>query len=600
MKVLVGPLTAEEHERLLPLPRGGHDVLCFGPDEALTYRPGERWEELLARPPAGWWPDVVVWWSPEYRPWPVLDECPVMLVAVVGDWNLNFSALRQNLARCDYIVTDRAGVERFQALGYANVAFWANFSFHPPVHHPYPDLPPVYDVLFIGNLNHDVQRQRARLLARLARFAGRYRVAILGGLYGEEYARAVAQSRIVVNKSIRGEMNMRAYEAPACGALLFMERENVEVRDIFRDGVECVLYGEDDFEALLERYLEDEPRRARVAAAGHARVQREGYPAHLQALLDRLAAVDWPALRAQRERWAALDVAARHYHSGRWLAQTGYVPHLARDELATAARLAPDEPAYANALAVAEALLAAAYERAERPAEAARHAQAAEAGWRALLARWPDDALAWASLGLARLALGQREAGAAALSEALGLLCAAPDAPPSDEGWCFMHAYDTLRVEWERALALHAGDAEGARCALGGLLRWECARRLGELALAEGLAQRARELFALAIAARPDLEGGYAARGAALERLGDPLGAADDYAAALERQPWDFGTRRRLALVLYLVGQAERCAAVCREGLALAQVCPHYRDAARPLEGLLAQIVPLAVAEGGM
>lgn len=600
MRVLIGPLTAEEHERLLPLPRGGHDVRCFGPEEELAHRPGEHWDELLARLPAGWWPDVVVWWSPEYRPWPVLDECPVPLVAVVGDWNLNFSALRENLARCDYVVTDRAGVARLQALGYANVAYWPNYSFHPPVHHPYPDLPPRYDVLFIGNLNHEVQRQRARLLARLARFAGRYRVAILGGLYGEEYARAVAQSRIVVNRSIRGELNMRAYEAPACGALLFLERENLEVRDVFQDGVECVLYGEDDFEALLERYLEDEPLRARVAAAGRARVQSESYPAHLQAMLDRLAALDWPALRQQRDRWAALDAAAHRYHGGRWLAQTGYVPHLARDELAVAARLAPDEPEYANALAVADALLAVAYERAGRPAEAARHAQAAEAGWQALLARWPDDALAWANLGLALLAFGRPEAGGPALGEALGLLCAAPDGALVRDGWCYMHAYDTLRVEWERAVATHAGDAEGARRALGGLLRWECARRLGDLALMEGLAQRARELFDVAIAARPDLEGGYAARGAALERLGDPLGAADDYAAALERQPWDFGTRRRLALVLYLVGQTVRCAAVCQEGLALAQVCPHYRDAARPLEGLLAQMAPLAVGEGGV
>lgn len=600
MRVLIGPLTGEEHTRLLPLPRGGHDVQCFG-EGALPYTPGESWAALLARLPAGWRPEVVVWWSPEYRPWPLADECPYPLVAVVGDWNLNFTVVSVVLGRCDYIVTDCAGVARLQALGYDNVAYWPNFAFDPRVHHPYPDLPPVYDVLFIGNLNHEVQRQRARLLARLAKLAGRYRVAILGGLYGEEYARALAQSRIVFNCSIRGEMNMRAYEAPACGALLFMERENLEVHDVLQDGVECVLYGEDDLEALLERYLADEPLRARLAAAGHARIQSESYPAHFQMLLDRLATLDWPALGRQRERWAALDPAARHYLGGRWLAQTGHLPHQARDELAAAARLAPDEPEYASALAIAETLLALAYQRHDRPAEAQRYAQAAVARWQTLVARWPEDALGWANCGLAALALGHPAEAELPLAEALGLLRAAPDGALSREGWCFAPAYGTLRVEWERAVATHAGDAPARLAALGALLRWECARRLGDLALDHGLAQRACELFDLAIAARPDLEAGYAGRGAARERLGEPLAAAEDYAAALERQPWDFATRRRLALVLYLVGQTERCAAVCREGLALAQVCPHYRDAARPLEGLLAQMAPLvAVGEGGV
>jgi tetratricopeptide (TPR) repeat protein len=213
------------------------------------------------------------------------------------------------------------------------------------------------------------------------------------------------------------------------------------------------------------------------------------------------------------------------------------------------------------------------------------------------VARWPDDALAWANWGLAALALDRPADAARALGEALGLLRAAPEGALAREGWCFAPQYDTLRVEWERATADYA-DEPARLAALGALLRWECARRLGDLALAEGLAQRARELCDVAIAARPDLEAGYASRGAALERLGDPLGARADYEAALERQPWDFATRRRLALLLYLVGDQERCAAVCREGLALAQVCPHYEPAARPLVGLLAQATPALVGQG--
>ena len=70
----------------------------------------------------------------------------------------------------------------------------------------------------IGNLSATVQRERAPWLARVARLADRCRVRIAGGVYGEEYTRLMNATRITFNRSIRGEMNMRCYEAAACGS----------------------------------------------------------------------------------------------------------------------------------------------------------------------------------------------------------------------------------------------------------------------------------------------------------------------------------------------------------------------------------------------
>lgn len=589
MRVLAGPLIQESHYRLPPLSDGPHELRVFGADAPIPYQIGESWEVLLDRLPDGWWPDVVLWLAPEFRPWPVGD-CPLPLVAVVGDWNLNFSVLREVLKRCDYIVTDRGGVARLRKLGYENVAYWPAYGFAPEVHHPYPDLPIQFDILFIGNLNHEVHRRRARLLARLAKLSDRYRVAILQGLYGQEYAKALASSRIVVNQSIRGEMNMRAYEAPACGALLFMERDNLEVRDFFQDGEECVLYGEDDLETLLEQYLTDEGLRARVAAAGHAQVQTETYQAHLQALLDRLSELDWEALRTHRQRWDALSPAERHYYTGRWFLQCGYALFLARDEVERAARLAPEEPEYANALATVEGFMAVLLRDAGYDGEAQVCAGAARERWQKLLKRWPDYALAWTNLGRMWWLLEQPEAGASALHRALDLLHTAPERAFSREG-CYLPTptYTTFSVEWERAVAEHANDQAGILEALRALLRWECARRLGELALRDGAPDRARTFFEVAIAARPDLEAGHAGLGAALEALGELKTAIASCETALALQPWDFTTRRRLASLLRRVGEGERCSAVCREGLALARACPRYRQTARPLADLLVQ-----------
>ena len=56
-----------------------------------------------------------------------------------------------------------------------------------------------------------------------------------------------------IDKIRRGEMNLRAFEVPACGAMLMMESSNLEVRECFVPGHEVVLYGDDDLEEQVMR-----------------------------------------------------------------------------------------------------------------------------------------------------------------------------------------------------------------------------------------------------------------------------------------------------------------------------------------------------------
>src|SRR5262249_4357672 len=120
---------------------------------------------------------------------------------------------------------------------------------------PPPDGPRDIDILFVGNVNPAVQRERLSWLARLARLADCRHVVLATGVFGDDYRRLLRRARIAFNRSIRGECNQRAFEAAAAGALLFQEADNRELPAYFRDRQECVCYTTDDLEELLEYYL---------------------------------------------------------------------------------------------------------------------------------------------------------------------------------------------------------------------------------------------------------------------------------------------------------------------------------------------------------
>src|SRR5438552_5489518 len=117
------------------------------------------------------------------------------------------------------------------------------------------------DILFVGNLNPAVQRQRLPWLMRLARLGKRWRVAIHAGIFGDSYRKLLARARIVFNHVSQPRCSRRVFEAVAAGALLFEDAANGETAATFRDRQECVLYNAENLEALLEYYLSHESER---------------------------------------------------------------------------------------------------------------------------------------------------------------------------------------------------------------------------------------------------------------------------------------------------------------------------------------------------
>jgi tetratricopeptide (TPR) repeat protein len=131
--------------------------------------------------------------------------------------------------------------------------------------------------VFLGTFNPLVYPERGRYLERIIDLADRHQLKtyIANGVYGREFGRIQAQSRIVFNHSFAGQnLNMRVFEALAAGRLLLTDRcEWARLPEIFRDREHLVYYeNPQQFEELLLYYLAHPDERTRIARQGQAEV----------------------------------------------------------------------------------------------------------------------------------------------------------------------------------------------------------------------------------------------------------------------------------------------------------------------------------------
>lgn len=236
-------------------------------------------------------PDILIVSTPEYLPIPVdIASFPGIRILLITDWNVCLRFLPDLCPLFDFCFTDWPGFRLLAGAGVANVRHQPLFG-HDPAVFADQGLDRNLDVSFCGNLNAGLHRERNRLLARLAGWgsaAGR-RLS-LGQAFGKDYVDVLNRSRLVFNYSIRGEANMRLFEAMACGAVPLVEASNQEAGLLFREGVHYFRYEPDRLESTLEALLADPARidaasvAARAAVAGHTKA------AQIRSLLDQAVA----------------------------------------------------------------------------------------------------------------------------------------------------------------------------------------------------------------------------------------------------------------------------------------------------------------------
>jgi 2-polyprenyl-3-methyl-5-hydroxy-6-metoxy-1,4-benzoquinol methylase len=183
------------------------------------------------------------------------------------DTHLNFPWCLEKARGFDLVfAAQRNGAERLEAEG-VRTARWLPLACDPGVHGKV-DAEKAHDVAFVGNV---FPGPRADLLKEIRR---RFARAFVGNAYFEEMARVYSASRVVFNRSIRDDVNMRVFEALASGSLLVTNDLAANGQaELFRDGVHLATYS--DAEELFDKlayYLRHEPLRERVAAAGRVEV----------------------------------------------------------------------------------------------------------------------------------------------------------------------------------------------------------------------------------------------------------------------------------------------------------------------------------------
>ena len=183
------------------------------------------------------------------------------------DTHLDFERALQTAQNFDHVfAAQRDGAEDLRRQGIAS-ATWLPLACDPHIHCQH-DLAKRFDVCFVGNV---FPGSRADLLAQVQES---FPNSFVGQRYFDDMARAYSESRIVFNRSLRNDINMRVFEALACGSLLVTNdlRENGQ-EELFRDGVHLATYH--DAQELLDKiafYLRHDDLRERIAAAGRVAV----------------------------------------------------------------------------------------------------------------------------------------------------------------------------------------------------------------------------------------------------------------------------------------------------------------------------------------
>ncbi len=142
--------------------------------------------------------------------------------------------------------------------------FWLPFACDPEVHKRYAEEEKIYEVAYVGG----TAGERGRLLAELAKW---FRMNDFRKPCDPEgMAKTYSRAKVVFNKSDRGEVNMRPFEALSCGPLLVTERNSEGLEEVFQDRKHCVFYDRPAqvFE-VIRYFLEHEEERRQIADAGH-------------------------------------------------------------------------------------------------------------------------------------------------------------------------------------------------------------------------------------------------------------------------------------------------------------------------------------------
>lgn len=500
---------------------------------------------------------------------PALWSAPVPLIALAADWHLHWTAYRQRLHACDLILADALGVQLMARAGFRH----AEAATLPSLG---ADLAPACSTSSqeLGARERDIDilvaaappsppLEKLDWIPRLARLGLHRRVVIRPEDCGAPYREALGRARIVFNPGSHGDSTRRAFEAVAAGALLFQHAAHRDLAAIFTDRQDAVFFTDDNFENLLDYYLDHEDERRRIAQAGHARIAEFSFDALWDKCLKTIEA-DWPTIVDRAGRRTTLrgrdDLLIRTAEA---IDRPEPVDPALVQDLAAALVRQPSDSILHNALGLAVSAAAKVNGLPDRDL-----ARQAVGYFQRAVACDPANVVAGLNLSAA---LAQAEQSAAALEQARRTLAIADRLqllPPClCDGAHFPPRRDFFHATWERAGWEHAGQTSSEAAAKLALVRW---RLHGLLGMLSGDPLHAFEAAMI----RPDLPASHAILGWDLRRTGKPGQAAVHLRHALDADPLDANTAEELFHSLGESGNGFAQRILADERRLLAQAAP--------------------------
>ncbi len=183
------------------------------------------------------------------------------------DTHMDFDWYKNRAPSFDFVFTaQRNGSQQLRENGIANV-HWLPLACNPALHRKH-EVPKELDICFVGNVAPGPRTELLQLIQK------QFQNNFVGQRHLDEMARTFSASRIVFNRSIKDDLNMRVFEALACGSLLLTNAlPNNGQDELFTNSEHLATYR--DSEELLDKvdyYLRHEDIRERIAAAGRKTV----------------------------------------------------------------------------------------------------------------------------------------------------------------------------------------------------------------------------------------------------------------------------------------------------------------------------------------
>jgi len=180
-------------------------------------------------------------------------------------------------------VAQKEYVERLRADGIRQV-HWLPLGFAEELL-PSPMSERTIDIAYVGSDRVSANPERHAMLAALRR---EFSSTQFGTTSPKEMGRIYASARLVFNKSVKNDVNMRFFEAAGAGAVLVTDRIiNNGVEELFEEGKHYVSYQDQDSLVRVVRGLLADPKRCAAIGESASRhvLEHHTYRHRAQALL---------------------------------------------------------------------------------------------------------------------------------------------------------------------------------------------------------------------------------------------------------------------------------------------------------------------------